>query len=45
MHTLILLCISQYKKFTVPSFAISKDIIGQNLKLGHVTNHAPFRGG
>jgi len=30
MHMLVLLCINQQTKFEVPSFTISKDMIGQN---------------
>jgi len=34
MRALVLLCISQYTKFKVPSFTDSKDIIGPKLKNG-----------
>jgi len=30
MHALALLCINQQTKFEVPSYTISKDIIGAN---------------
>jgi len=38
MHTLALLYINQQTKFEVPSFTISKDMIGKNFKTGNVKN-------
>jgi len=32
MHALVLLCINQQKKFEVPKFTISKDLIGAKFK-------------
>jgi len=47
MHALVLvlLCINQQTKFEVPSFTISKDMIGAKLyKTGHVTLTTPLLG-
>jgi len=45
MHALVLLCINQYTKLEVPSFTYYKDDWVKIKSTGHVTAHAPFRGG
>jgi len=46
MHVIVLFCINTYAKFEVPSFTNYKDMIRAKFKkTGHVTHHAPFRGG
>jgi len=43
MHTLALICVNKQMKFEVPSFTISKDIIGIKFeKTDHVTLTTPL---
>jgi len=35
--TVVFMCANKHTKFEVPSFANSKDMVGQNLKMAHVT--------